>query len=122
MRRCEDACNGESSVISIKFGGSELTSSREQGDGKFPVIIGEWSLQSQFNNTLAQRKTLYDTMLYVYSTYASGGSFWNYKMINDVDPVKGKKKLKGALEDYWNWEKLADAGIPSVKGVSNSYC
>ena len=38
-----------------------------QGDGKFPVFIGEWSLQSLYNNTLANRKSLYDTQAVSYT-------------------------------------------------------
>jgi glucan 1,3-beta-glucosidase len=34
------------------------------GDDKFPVFIGECSLEVQFNNTLAERKTLFNTLRY----------------------------------------------------------
>ncbi|KAK4499741.1 hypothetical protein PRZ48_007927 [Zasmidium cellare] len=89
-----------------------------KGDGKFPVFIGEWSLQSNYNNSLAYRKTLYDTQVWAYQKYASGSAFWNYKMLNDRDTVDGE----GKLQDYWSWSELADAGIPSANGVSGSYC
>ncbi|KXT03799.1 hypothetical protein AC578_732 [Pseudocercospora eumusae] len=89
-----------------------------QGDGKFPVFIGEWSLQTLYNNTLSYRKTLYDTQVYAYQKYASGSAFWNYKMLNDQDTVDGE----GKLQDYWSWSRLADAGIPSANGVNSSYC
>ena len=89
-----------------------------QGDGKFPVFIGEWSLQSLYNNTLAYRKTLYDTQVYAYQKYASGSAFWNFRMLNDVDTVDGE----GKLQDYWSWTGLANAGIPSASGVNGSYC
>ncbi|GAB7364615.1 hypothetical protein MBLNU230_g5419t1 [Neophaeotheca triangularis] len=93
-----------------------------RGDGKFPVFIGEWSLQSNFNNTLAGRKTLYDTQAYAYQTYASGSSFWNYKMLNTVDGVDGAPgEAAGTLQDYWSWEVLADDGVVT-KGIQESYC
>ncbi|KAI6893903.1 glycoside hydrolase family 5 protein, partial [Hortaea werneckii] len=89
-----------------------------EGDGKFPVFIGEWSLQSLYNNTLENRKTLYDTQVYAYQKYASGGAFWNYRMKNTVDKVDGE----GVLQDYWSWEGLLNAGIPSANKVNSSYC
>jgi glucan 1,3-beta-glucosidase len=88
-----------------------------QGDGKFPVFIGEWSLQTLYNNTLSNRKTLYDTQVYAYQKYASGGAFWNGKMLNTVDGVDGE----GKLQDYWSWEGLADAGVVS-NTIDQSYC
>lgn len=93
-----------------------------KGDGKFPVFIGEWSLQSLYNNTLEGRKLLYDTQIYAYSTYGSGGAFWNGKMLNSVDQVDGIEEERGTLQDYWSWERIADAGIPSADGVTESYC
>jgi glucan 1,3-beta-glucosidase len=89
-----------------------------EGDGKFPVFIGEWSLQTLYNNSLAYRKTLYDTQVYAYNKYAAGGAFWNFRMLNDVDTVDGE----GRLQDYWSWSAIADAGIPSAGGVNGSYC
>ncbi|KAG9673068.1 glycoside hydrolase family 5 protein, partial [Aureobasidium melanogenum] len=88
-----------------------------QGDGKFPVFIGEFSLQTLYNNTLSNRKTLYDTQVYAYQKYASGGAFWNGKMLNNVDGVDGE----GMLQDYWSWEALADAGVVS-NTIDQSYC
>ncbi|KAG9924954.1 glycoside hydrolase family 5 protein, partial [Aureobasidium melanogenum] len=88
-----------------------------QGDGKFPVFIGEFSLQTLYNNTLSNRKILYDTQVYAYQKYASGGAFWNGKMLNSVDGVDGE----GKLQDYWSWEALADAGVVS-NTIDQSYC
>ena len=89
-----------------------------QGDGKFPVFVGEWSLQTLYNNTLAGRKTLYDTQVYTWQKYGSGGAFWNYKMVNTETPINGT----GVLQDYWSWELVAEAGIPSAHGVEASSC
>lgn len=75
-----------------------------------------------YNNTLAGRKTLYDTQVYAYQTYASGGAFWNYKMLNSQDQVDGVEEERGTLQDYWSWQRLADSGIPSAGGVNGSYC
>jgi glucan 1,3-beta-glucosidase len=47
------------------------------GDGKFPVFVGEWSLQTQFNNSLSQRKTLFDTQRYSLRSMFPG-VVWEY--------------------------------------------
>jgi hypothetical protein len=87
------------------------------GDSKFPVFIGEWSLQTLYNNTLAGRKTIYDTQVYAYQKYVSGGAFWNAKMINNTAAVDGE----GITSDYWSWELLADAGVVTPT-LNSSYC
>jgi glucan 1,3-beta-glucosidase len=66
------------------------------GDSKFPVFIGEWSMQTLYDNTLAGRKTIHDTQLYAWEKYVSGGAFWNVKMVNNTGAVDGE----GDLSDY----------------------
>ncbi|KAK6599926.1 putative exo-beta-1,3-glucanase [Botrytis cinerea] len=87
------------------------------GDSKFPVFIGEWSLQTLYNNTLAGRKVIHDTQVYAYQKYVSGSAFWNVKMINNTAAVDGE----GITSDYWSWELLVDQGVitPTING---SYC
>ncbi|TGO56176.1 hypothetical protein BCON_0081g00190 [Botryotinia convoluta] len=87
------------------------------GDGKFPVFIGEWSLQTLYNNTLAGRKVIHDTQVYAYQKYVSGSAFWNVKMVNNTAAVDGE----GITSDYWSWELLVDQGVitPTING---SYC
>ena len=46
-------------------------------DTKFPVFIGEWALQTMYNNTLAGRKTLFDTQRFAWQKYVAGGTFWS---------------------------------------------
>jgi len=77
-----------------------------EGDDTFPVFVGEWSLQVQFNNTLAERKTLFDTLRYSWATYVSGVAFWNIKTLNQ-DTVSGE----GTTQDYRDFESLLDAGV-----------
>ncbi|KAG9661243.1 glycoside hydrolase, partial [Aureobasidium melanogenum] len=45
------------------------------GDGNFPVFIGEWSLQTLYNNTYANREELFNTQPYAWSHYFQGGAF-----------------------------------------------
>ena len=87
------------------------------GDAKFPVFIGEWSLQTLYNNTLEGRKTIYDTQVYAYAKYTSGSAFWNYDMRDNTDAVDGE----GITSDYWSWTRLVDQGVVTPS-VNSSYC
>jgi len=44
------------------------------GDGKFPVFIGEWSIQTERNNSFANRKKLLSTGLYAFIMYDHGSA------------------------------------------------
>ncbi|KAH0175118.1 glycoside hydrolase, partial [Aureobasidium melanogenum] len=87
------------------------------GDGKFPVFIGEWSLQTLYNNTLDGRESIFNTQRYAWSKYVQGGSFWTANF-NGTDPVDGE----GVQKDYWDYIGLIDAGVikPVAEGVE--YC
>jgi len=86
------------------------------GDAKFPVFVGEFSLQTLYNNTYDNRKTIFDTQRYAYSKYMSGGAFWTVHFNNTV-PVDGQ----GTQKDYWNYLGLVDAGV-ITKTINSSYC
>ncbi|KAJ5125254.1 hypothetical protein N7448_004582 [Penicillium atrosanguineum] len=87
------------------------------GDGKFPVYIGEWALQTLYSNTFKNRQSLFNTQRYAWSYYAQGGSFWNIKH-NSSAAVDGQ----GTQRDYWSYERLIDAGVIH-KPISNAtYC
>jgi hypothetical protein len=53
----------------------------------FPVFIGEFSLQSLYNNSLALRQELYESQVYSFANYLSGSAFWTarFKGVNPVD-------------------------------------
>lgn len=63
----------------------------------FPVFIGEWSLQVMYNNTYADRKTIFDTQRYAWSKYVSGGAFWTAVSYSTA-LVDGE----GTQRDYWS--------------------
>ncbi|KFY25295.1 hypothetical protein V491_01822 [Pseudogymnoascus sp. VKM F-3775] len=86
------------------------------GDGKFPVFIGEYSVQSHWNNTLAGRKTLFDTWRYVSTLHMQGNSFWGWKFTTRSE-VDGE----GTLKDYWSYEDMVDAGAITAE-TTDSYC
>lgn len=87
------------------------------GDGKFPVYVGEWALQTLYSNTFANRKTLFDTQRYAWSYYVQGGSFWSIKHNSSV-AVSGQ----GTQRDYWSYERLLDAGVITKPASNMTYC
>jgi glucan 1,3-beta-glucosidase len=52
------------------------------------------------NNMLEGRKTIYDTQLYAYQEYVSGGAFWDAKMLGNVVGVAVNGE--DVTEDYWS--------------------
>ncbi|KXH26485.1 hypothetical protein CSAL01_05408 [Colletotrichum salicis] len=75
-------------------------------DGKFPVFIGEWSIQAVNNNTFASRAKNLNNGLYAWSKYTQGSSYWTAKFSGNA-PVDGQ----GTQSDYWNYETFIDLGI-----------
>lgn len=47
----------------------------------FPVFVGEFSLESFYANTLAGRQNSYQSQLWAYTKYLSGGAFWSYSSV-----------------------------------------
>lgn len=82
----------------------------------FPVFVGEWSLAAMVNNTLAGRKSLFDTQRYAWQQYESGGAFWNVLSYNTL-PVNGE----GTQQDYWSYINLINQGV-ITRETTASYC
>lgn len=87
------------------------------GDGKFPVFIGEWSLQLQYNNTLSERERIFNTQRYAWNKYAAGSTFWAINHTGQ-DAVNGE----GELRDYWSYSRLMDQGIIKAPVANATYC
>lgn len=86
------------------------------GDGKFPVWIGEWSIQTASNNKFANRRKNFNTGLYAFNKYTQGSAYWTARFYGNV-PVEGE----GVQGDYWNYESFIDLGyINSSEGAA--YC
>lgn len=83
---------------------------------KFPVFVGEWSLQTMYNNTLAGRKTLFDTQRYAWQKYVAGGTFWTAVSYSTA-AVDGE----GTQREYWSYIDLINAGV-ITKSTNASYC
>ncbi|KAH7053422.1 putative glucan 1,3-beta-glucosidase A [Macrophomina phaseolina] len=86
------------------------------GKGKFPVFVGEWALQTAYNNTFDNRKTIFDTQRYAWQKYASGGAFWTARSLSTT-AVDGE----GIQEDYWSYIGLQEAGVITSQ-TNSSYC
>lgn len=87
-----------------------------QGDGKFPVFVGEWSIQTLFNNSFSYRKANLNAGLYAFSKYTSGSSYWTAKYLGN-----GTVLGEGTQEDYWNFETFIDLGYIDP-GIGAAYC
>jgi hypothetical protein len=83
------------------------------GDGKFPVFVGEWSIQAATRNTLASRPTNLNTGVAAWKQYTRGSAYWTYKFFGNV-PVDGE----GVQGDYWSYsEFIKDGFIEPLAGV-----
>ncbi|KAF2085893.1 glycoside hydrolase family 5 protein [Saccharata proteae CBS 121410] len=86
------------------------------GSANFPVFVGEWSVQTMFNNTFAGRKSIFDTQRYAWQKYAAGGAFWTARSLSST-AVDGQ----GEQKDYWSYVDLIDAGVITAQ-TDGSYC
>ncbi|PWY83264.1 glycoside hydrolase [Aspergillus sclerotioniger CBS 115572] len=77
----------------------------KSGSGKFPVFVGEWSIQATYNNSFALRKRNVNTGLAAFGEYTQGSSYWTAKYSGNTS-VDGQ----GEQRDYWNYEAFIDAG------------
>ncbi|ETS87481.1 hypothetical protein PFICI_01309 [Pestalotiopsis fici W106-1] len=86
------------------------------GDGKFPVWIGEWSIQTASNNLFVNRAKNLNTGLYAFAKYDHGSAYWTAKFSGTAAVVG-----QGTQEDYWNYETFIELGIfNAVSGAQ--YC
>jgi aryl-phospho-beta-D-glucosidase BglC (GH1 family) len=76
------------------------------GDGKFPVFIGEWSIQTEFNNKFDNRPKLLNTGLYAFNKYDHGSAYWTAKF-SGAAVVDGE----GTQADYWNYSAFIALGL-----------
>lgn len=51
------------------------------GDGMFPTFVGEWSIQTVYNNTFALRERNLNVGLAVFHKYSHGGSYWDVEIL-----------------------------------------
>ncbi|KAK8844011.1 hypothetical protein IAR55_006804 [Kwoniella newhampshirensis] len=84
----------------------------------FPVFVGEFSIESKYNNTLAARRQIYQSQQYAYAQYLSGSAFWDGKL-DVTDRVDGE----GTKNDYWSFANLIKDGVVLPGGaINSSFC
>lgn len=90
------------------------------GDGKFPVFVGEWAIEAQYNNTFAARKSLLAAGLYAFGQKTSGSAYWTAKVAapSAFKPFDGQ----GDRSDYWSYENFIDLGFLKNQKVTPGYC
>ncbi|KAJ4324435.1 hypothetical protein N0V94_001333 [Neodidymelliopsis sp. IMI 364377] len=84
---------------------------------KFPNFIGEWSLQTMYNNTLADRQSIFNTERYAWSEYVNGGAFWT-AVSYSTTPVDGE----GTQREYWSYIDLIREGVAKSPIPGATYC
>ncbi|BGP38326.1 hypothetical protein JCM10450v2_002272 [Rhodotorula kratochvilovae] len=84
-----------------------------------PIFVGEFALQSYYNNSPALRQEMYQTQVYAWQKYLSGGAFWNIRYLGSDLVSSGE----GGTKDYWSFLNLIDDGVVLPGGPINaSYC
>jgi aryl-phospho-beta-D-glucosidase BglC (GH1 family) len=75
------------------------------GDGKFPVIVGEWAIQAALWNSFDLRKRNLNVGLWAFRNWTQGSMMWTAKYPG-TNPVLGE----GTQEDYWSFETFVELG------------
>ncbi|KAF5971501.1 triacylglycerol lipase II precursor [Fusarium coicis] len=73
---------------------------------KFPVFVGEWSIQAATKNTFASRARNLNTGLKAWAAYTQGSAYWTWKFFGIV-PVDGE----GTQGNYWNYSGFVKMGV-----------
>lgn len=73
---------------------------------KFPVVIGEWSIETEFNNQLSKRKDLYEAGRAAFNKYTQGNIYWSGKVDSDA-----KVAGEGGKRDYWSFLDMIKDGV-----------
>ncbi|KAF5011903.1 hypothetical protein FDECE_2036 [Fusarium decemcellulare] len=84
-----------------------------KGDGKFPVFVGEWSIQAAQNNTFASRSKNLNTGIAAWAKYTRGSAYWTYRFYGNAS-VNGE----GTQGDYWSYEDFIDMEYLGQAGVA----
>lgn len=83
---------------------------------KFPTFVGEWSLQTMYNNTLDARPDVFNVQRYAWGKYVSGGTFWTAVSYSTA-LVDGE----GTQREYWSYIDLINEGVIE-KADGTIYC
>ncbi|TIA64730.1 endo-beta-1,3-glucanase [Aureobasidium pullulans] len=107
-------------VSSANVTAFECTDAKDAaGDGRFPIFVGEWSIEAQYNNTFSARQKLLAYGLTAFSKHTSGSAYWTAKV---AGPNDNKVDGQGTRSDYWSYEKFIDLGFTKNLEVYAGYC
>ncbi|KAK9853983.1 hypothetical protein MYU51_004613 [Penicillium brevicompactum] len=88
-----------------------------KGDGKFPVFVGEWSIEAGGNNTLSLRGDNLKAGISAWAQYTQGSTFWTAKFSSN-----GTVAGQGMKQNYWNFAEFIEAGYLDGEVVTENYC
>ncbi|PLB43997.1 putative glucan 1,3-beta-glucosidase precursor [Aspergillus steynii IBT 23096] len=77
----------------------------KSGDGKFPVFVGEWSIETGSNNSFALRERNFNAGVAAWRRHGQGSTYWTAKFSGNAT-VAGQ----GTQADYWSFESFIDHG------------
>lgn len=73
---------------------------------KFPVVIGEWSIETELNNQLSKRRELFEAGRTAFNKYTQGNIYWSGKVDSDA-----KVAGEGGKRDYWSYLDMIKDGV-----------
>ncbi|KNG52543.1 glycoside hydrolase [Stemphylium lycopersici] len=73
---------------------------------KFPVVVGEWSIEMEVNNQLSKRKELFDAGRAAFNKYTQGNIYWSGRVESDA-----KIAGEGGKCDYWSYLHMIRDGV-----------
>ncbi|OAL49792.1 endo-beta-1,3-glucanase [Pyrenochaeta sp. DS3sAY3a] len=77
-----------------------------QKTGTFPVVIGEWSIETEFKNDLSLRKELYESGRAAFNQYTQGNIYWSARVDSDA-----KVSGEGGKREYWSFLDMIKDGV-----------
>ncbi|KAF2010388.1 glycoside hydrolase family 5 protein [Aaosphaeria arxii CBS 175.79] len=77
-----------------------------QKSGRFPVVIGEWSIETEFDNRLGDRKKLYEAGRDAFNEHTQGNIYWSGRVDSDA-----KVHGEGTKRDYWSFIDMITDGV-----------
>ncbi|KAL5341730.1 glycoside hydrolase superfamily [Aspergillus crustosus] len=78
----------------------------KSGDGRFPVFVGEWSIQTAYNNTFELRERNLRAGLDTWKEFGMGSAYWTARFEGNTT-VDGQ----GSQKDYWSFERFIEMGF-----------
>ncbi|KAH7082001.1 putative cellulase [Paraphoma chrysanthemicola] len=83
-----------------------------QKTNKFPVVVGEWSIETEVNNRLDKRRELFETGRKAFNQHTQGNIYWSGRVDSDA-----KVDGEGTKRDYWSFlDMIKDGVVTPLRG------